>query len=376
MKKEKHYLNRVYGGHQLSRYIDVYEVTTNGCSSSPMSGYKGTEATLVDQPAWNEKFSSYSITGATLTGNNFILNNDVTAQANYETAKNLTLQTDGHGTIASTKSSGFINDTATLSNTASSGYGFSGYSITGATLTGSNFKFTGSNITAKAWFSAVPYYTALYFNDGTPFQGATAFTGSYLTAGNNPLIDYFQPVTRVTKSYTVSRNLIAMSWDGTAVNLEFTGNIFAYPSPVKYNDFYGMKDKYTTYREISDGLRHDVTAGYMKLSASESAFITAVYIDVTGVTDNANGTVNNLKIKFNGQTLNSTGSMINNTGSIHTLINGSPGKVVLSSPIVITSNNQKLTFYVTGTAPSTWHTVSNIQPNSAVWYGYISGLHS
>ena len=221
MIKEKHTLTNPYNHHALSRYIDVYEVTTDGCSSSPMSGYKGTEATLVDEPAWNEKFSSYSITGATLTGNNFVINNDVTAKANYETAKNVTtircnstknsgfigdtasltnsspawnekfssysitgstltgsnfkftgsnitaqanfetaknvtLQTDGHGTIASTKSSGFINDTATLSNTASNGYGFSGYSITGATLTGNKFNFIGNDVTAKAWFSAIP----------------------------------------------------------------------------------------------------------------------------------------------------------------------------------------------------------------------------
>ena len=164
MKKEKHILTNPYNHHALSRYIDVYEVSASRCYSVPESGYKGTEATLVDDPAWNEKFSSYSITGATLTGNNFILDNDVTAQANYETAKNVTLQTDGHGTIASTKNSGFINDNATLSNTASNGYGFSGYSITGAILTGSNFKFTGSDITAKAWFSALPT-SALYWSD-------------------------------------------------------------------------------------------------------------------------------------------------------------------------------------------------------------------
>lgn len=241
MKKEKHIVNNVYGNHQLSRYIDVYEVSANRCHSVPESGYKGTEATLVDDPAWNEKFSSYSITGAVLTGNNFIIDNDVTAQANYETAKNVTtircnstknsgfigdtaslsnspawnekfnsysitgstltgsnftftgsditaqanfetaknvtLQTDGHGTIASTKNSGFINDTATLSNTASNGYGFSGYSITGATLTGSNFKFTGSNITAKAWFSAVPQYVILYSSN--PETAGTSITHNF-----------------------------------------------------------------------------------------------------------------------------------------------------------------------------------------------------
>lgn len=152
MIKEKHVLTNPYNHHALSRYIDVYEVTTDGCSSSPMSGYKGTEATLVDNPAWNEKFSSYSITGATLTGNNFVINNDVTAKANYETAKNLTLQTDGHGSIAANRTSGFIGDQVTLSNTANSGYTFTGYSITGAILTGNKFNFIGNDVIAKANF--------------------------------------------------------------------------------------------------------------------------------------------------------------------------------------------------------------------------------
>ena len=156
MIKEKHYVNKVYGGHQLSRYIDVYEVSTVDCAATQYSGYKGTEVTLVDEPAWNEKFSSYSITGATLTGNNFILNNDVTAQANYETAKNLTLQTDGHGTIAANKNSGFIGDQVTLSNTANAGYEFIGYSITGANLTGNKFNFIGNNVTAQGIYTALP----------------------------------------------------------------------------------------------------------------------------------------------------------------------------------------------------------------------------
>ncbi len=147
MIKEKHTLTNPYNHHALLRYIDVYEVSANRCHSVPESGYKGTEATLVDEPAWNEKFSSYSITGATLTGNNFILNNDVTAQANYETAKDVT-------TIRcnSTKNSGFIGDTASLSNTAEWNEKFSSYSITGSTLTGSDFSFTGSDITAQANF--------------------------------------------------------------------------------------------------------------------------------------------------------------------------------------------------------------------------------
>lgn len=156
MIKEKHIVNKTYGNHQLARYIDVYEVSANRCHSVPESGYKGTEATLVDEPSWNEKFSSYSITGATLTGNNFVINNDVTAQAVYETAKNLTLQTDGHGTIAANRTSGFIGDQVTLSNTPSTGYDFTGYSITGAILTGNKFNFIGNDVTARAGFTGLP----------------------------------------------------------------------------------------------------------------------------------------------------------------------------------------------------------------------------
>ena len=152
MKLKQVQINNHYGMHGVHRNIQVYEMTTDRCSASPMEGYKGTEVTLVDQPAWNEKFSAWQVTGANVTGNNLILNNDVTAKAVYETAKNLTLQTDGHGSIASTRMSGFIGDQATLSNTPNEDYTFSAYTITGATLTGNKFNFNGANVTAKAWF--------------------------------------------------------------------------------------------------------------------------------------------------------------------------------------------------------------------------------
>ena len=86
MIKEKHLINHYYGNHQLARYIDVYEVTTTtdghgSITASPISGYSGTIVTLSNTPNTNYGFSGYSITGATLTGNQFTLNNDVTAKA-------------------------------------------------------------------------------------------------------------------------------------------------------------------------------------------------------------------------------------------------------------------------------------------------------
>ena len=132
----------------------MYELNTVNCSADKTTGYKGDTITITGTPAWNEKTSSYSVTGATLTGNQFdFTGSDVTAQANYETAKNVTLQTDGHGTISANKTSGFIGDTVTLANTANVGYVFSTYTLTGANLTGNQFNLTGSNVTAKATFT-------------------------------------------------------------------------------------------------------------------------------------------------------------------------------------------------------------------------------
>ena len=153
MYKEKHILNHHTAGHKLSRYLDVYELNTVNCSADKTTGYKGDTITITGTPAWNQKTSSYSVTGATLTGNQFdFTGSDVTAQANYETAKNVTLQATDGGSIAASRVSGFIGDSVTLSNTANDGYEFSAYTLTGANLTGSTFNLTGSNVTAKAWY--------------------------------------------------------------------------------------------------------------------------------------------------------------------------------------------------------------------------------
>lgn len=262
MRTEKHIIKNRYSTHGIHRDIPVYEMNTVHCSASPMEGYKGTEVTLTDNAAWNEKFSAWALTGATATGNNIVLNNDVTAQgiyetaknitygtrtsgdrmsgfigdqvtitgtpawnektssysvtgatltgnkfnltgsnvtakANFETAKNITLQTDGGGTISSTKMSGFIGDQATLSNTPNANHTFSGYSITGATLTGSNFNFIGNDVTAKAWF----YYVAPTKTARIAMRFAN-LASSYTTGG----VTYYP--------FNLTQNLIVTGYTG------------------------------------------------------------------------------------------------------------------------------------------------------------------
>ena len=67
---------------------DIFTVTTStdghgSMTAFPMSGFSGTQVTLSNTPNPNYNFTGYSVTGATLTGNQFTLNNDVTAKANY-----------------------------------------------------------------------------------------------------------------------------------------------------------------------------------------------------------------------------------------------------------------------------------------------------
>ena len=64
----------------------IFQVTTSTdghgtMTASPMSGFSGTQVTLNNTPNTNYGFQGYSVTGATLTGNKFTLNNDVTARA-------------------------------------------------------------------------------------------------------------------------------------------------------------------------------------------------------------------------------------------------------------------------------------------------------
>lgn len=194
MKLEKHLIKKKYDGHLLSRQIPVFEFSGDRCTSNPTAGYFQTIAEISHYtPEWNEKFSGFDITGSELTGNNYrFVNSDVTAKAVFEVAKDVTVNTDGHGKIESTKASGFIGDTASLSNTASAGYTFTGYTTTGAVLTGSNFTFTGSDITAHAGYSANVYNITLQ-NDGHGTIAANKTTGNIgdtITLSNTPATHY------------------------------------------------------------------------------------------------------------------------------------------------------------------------------------------
>lgn len=148
---------------------NVHNVTTltsnyGSISVNKNTGYSGDIFTLSNTPNADCTFGSYSVTGATLTSNQFMMQKeDISARGSFNrNVHNVTLQNDGHGSIGANKTTGYSGDTITLSNTANAGYSFSGYSITGATLTSNQFKLGTGNVTAKAWFSANK--SAVYYN--------------------------------------------------------------------------------------------------------------------------------------------------------------------------------------------------------------------
>lgn len=209
MKEETHSLKCQYKGVQPFVKVTAYELSSVDCSYDKTSGYYGETATLTANAApAGYNFSGWNITGSQMTGNSFRFQGDVTAKAGYSAIPvvyNLTLQTDGHGTLTANKVTGYAGDIVTLNPTYNNYYRFNNYSVTGGTINGNTFTFENSNATAKANFKvnnvtitgtwdcdpytySRPTYNSSYnsWEYGTCYPKVRAVTGSYLgTIGEN-----------------------------------------------------------------------------------------------------------------------------------------------------------------------------------------------
>lgn len=139
-------------------------------SSNINPGYSGDIATITAIPksdVW--KMSALNITGAELTGNDFMFgNSNVSAQAEFEHSRDLTLENGDHGVLSADKMSGFSGDVVTVDATTDEGWYFTGLNLTGATATGNQFMFVGENVTAEG----------LYTDEGYPITYITETGGS------------------------------------------------------------------------------------------------------------------------------------------------------------------------------------------------------
>ena len=155
-----------------------FDVTTDGgyIEASNTDGYPGELNVLTGVPASDVyKFSGFNITGASLTGNEFKYgNSNVSAQAEFEHSRDLTLENGDHGVLSADKMTGFSGDIVTV-DTASTdeGWYFTGLNITGATATGNKFMFVGENVTAEGLYTDVGYPITYIVETGGTLTGDT-----------------------------------------------------------------------------------------------------------------------------------------------------------------------------------------------------------
>jgi hypothetical protein len=96
---------------------------------------------------------------------------------------NLTLQTDGHGTLTASVLTGYPGDTVTLSPTYNTYYRFNNYSVTGGVVAGNTFTFGNEDATAQANFK-INYFTATgNFEKGSNQSVAGTATQKKITWG-------------------------------------------------------------------------------------------------------------------------------------------------------------------------------------------------
>lgn len=186
-------------------------------TADKLSGMNGEIVTLGNTPDAGYQFNSYGITGAELSGNQFAFNgSDVSAQANFEeTVYTLTLQNDGHGTIAASKTTGHAGDTVTLSNTYNTYYRFNNYTVTGGTINGSTFTFGSQDATAKANFTANKFTASGGWEKGS--NVSTAGKGAY-SKNVGPFY--------ATTSYKTSN--VPTGWYNTSNRWKVTSTVSAY----------------------------------------------------------------------------------------------------------------------------------------------------
>jgi len=135
--------------------VNLLQTEGGTISVSPNKGYEFDIATLTNTTANEDyKFSSYNITGATLTGDQFKFEtSDVKVQGNFEHNKTLTLINGDHAVLSADKDKGFIGDVVTVTGTMDEGWYLTGFNTTGATMTGNKFAFAGEDVTVEGLYT-------------------------------------------------------------------------------------------------------------------------------------------------------------------------------------------------------------------------------
>jgi hypothetical protein len=161
--------------HKKPNKLTLLDSEGGSISASRTNGYEFDIATLTNTTANEDyKFSSYNITGATLTGDQLQFGtNDVKVQGNFEHNKTLTLIDGEHAVLSADKDKGFIGDVVTVTGTMDEGWYLTGFNSTGATMTGNKFAFAGEDVTVEGLYTDVGFPVVYEAEKGVHLAGDT-----------------------------------------------------------------------------------------------------------------------------------------------------------------------------------------------------------
>ena len=166
---------KIYGVNRKPHYNLYINQTEGGTVNGSLPvGYYEEICTLYNTPESEDwKLSSYNITGATLTGDQFTFEtSDVKVQGNFEHNKTLTLIDGEHAVLSADKDKGFIGDVVTVTGTMDEGWYLTGFNTTGATMTGNQFAFAGEDVTVEGLYTDEGFPVVYEAEDGVHLEGS------------------------------------------------------------------------------------------------------------------------------------------------------------------------------------------------------------
>lgn len=156
----------------------------------------------------------------------------------------LTLLSNGYGTLVSDKLSGYSGDVAHLTATPNAGYILSSYETTGASIQGNDLTFANEDCTARAIFRVAPYTLTLQ-TDGHGTMTASTISGYYGdTALITPIANtyyHFNKYGTPTKgslngnTYTFGNDNATLSASFSVNNFSASGRLCRFLTLQKYN---------------------------------------------------------------------------------------------------------------------------------------------
>ena len=216
-----------------ARTVHVLDGDHGSASASMTSGYEGEPVTLTSTPDEGWYTMGYNISGATLSGNQFMFGDeDVTVQPLFtDQGYHITYLTDGHGTLTGPEIA-IPGEEVELSAQYNDYYRFNNYEVSGGTISGNKLQATGP-CTVKANFKLNRFTASGAFEKGSNFSKAQE--------ANFNIGPYY-----CTRSYSTSN--VPSSWYSTSNRWKPTGDISGYS--ITINGKMGMS---TNLGNVGDG---------------------------------------------------------------------------------------------------------------------------